>query len=151
MAILIVHADETMLDAVSPLFDSYRQFYGQSLDADGARAFVADRLAKGDSAILLASDGSHFVGFIQLYPSFSSVAMTRVWILNDLFVAATARRKGIGTKMLQAAVSFARDSNATRLVLATAVDNDAAQQLYLNQGWKLDTQFKYFNLTVTGD
>jgi len=150
MNISIVQADETMLEAVSPLFDSYRQFYGQSSDPSAARAFIADRLANGDSVILLATSDSEAVGFTQLYPSFSSVAMKRVWILNDLFVAERDRRQGIGAKLLQAAATLARDTNAARLVLATAVDNEAAEDLYLAQGWKLDTKFKHFNLSANG-
>jgi GNAT superfamily N-acetyltransferase len=34
--------------------------------------------------------------FVQLYPSFSSVAARRIWILNDLLVTPPARRRGVG-------------------------------------------------------
>ena len=34
----------------------------------------------------MAFDGDNPIGFVQLYPSFSSVSMMRSWVLNDLFV-----------------------------------------------------------------
>jgi len=41
------------------------------------------------------SSADQLMGFAQLYPSFSSVSMKRLWILNDLFVSSEARGKYI--------------------------------------------------------
>ena len=150
MHMSVIHADASQLDAVSELFDGYRQSYGQPSDRDGSRAFIAERLAARDSVILLAMCGSEGVGFVQLYPGFSSVAMKRIWILNDLFVAERARRQGVASRLLESATAFARESGALRMVLATAVDNDAAQALYEARGWQLDTKFHHFNLILPG-
>ena len=146
----VIHADAAQLDTVSELFDAYRQFYGQLSDRNGSRAFIGERFAARDSVILLAMCGSDGVGFAQLYPSFSSVAMKRIWILNDLFVAERARRQGVASQLLQSATAFARDTGAMRLVLATAVDNHAAHALYEARGWRLDTKFHHFELTLDG-
>ena len=83
------------LDAVVTLFDGYRQFYGQPSDGVAARAFLQARFEHGQSVVLLAESQGQAVGFTQLYPSFSSVSMARVFVLNDLFVAPTARRLGV--------------------------------------------------------
>lgn len=96
------------LDLLVPLFDAYRQFYRQPGDPDGARRFLADRLQRGESTIFLAVQDSIAVGFTQLYPSFSSGAMARIFVLNDLFVVPSARRAGVGTMLLQAAADFGR-------------------------------------------
>ena len=86
------------LRAVAALFDGYRQFYEQPADYPLAEAFIRDRLANDESVVFLALDRESRagLGFVQLYPSFSSAAARRIWILNDLYVAPTARRRGVG-------------------------------------------------------
>ena len=77
------------LDDLATLFDQYRVFQGQPADLAAARAFLRERFDHGESVVFMAVDGTPAVGFAQLYPSFSSVALQRVFILNDLFVHAS--------------------------------------------------------------
>ncbi len=133
------------LPRIAELFDGYRQFYGQAPDPDGARTFLRDRLQAGDSAILIAERDRRFVGFAQLYPSFSSTSMRRVWILNDLFVAPEHRRGGVGRALTAAAEDLARATSAKGLVLATQKTNAPAQALYQARGWKLDDVFDHYH------
>jgi len=137
------------LDAVAPLFDAYRQFYGQRSDLAAARAFLAERLARGESVIFVAvaSEGEA-LGFAQLYPSFSSVSLRRLWILNDLFVGPGVRRGGVGRRLLERAREWAIETEAKGLILATAVTNTAAQALYESCGWRRDDEFQHYHLLV---
>src|SRR6185437_10339903 len=96
------------LPRVAELFDAYRQFYGQPADPDGARQFLRERLQAADSVILVAEKEKRLAGFVQLYPSFSSVSMKRLWILNDLFVAPAHRRGAVARALMAAAEDFAR-------------------------------------------
>ena len=82
------------LEEISKLFDRYRVFYKASSDPDAARTFLQERFQNGDSIIFAVRHDRKIVGFTQLYPSFSSVSMKRIWILNDLFVEPTDRQKG---------------------------------------------------------
>ncbi len=125
------------LDTVAPLFADYRVFYSQEHDLDTGRAFLHERLSQNESTVILAYiDGeSKPVGFTQLYPMFSSVRAARTYILNDLYVADTARRQGVGEALLQAAAEFGRSRGAIRLELETTPDNLKAQSLYRAQGW----------------
>ena len=67
-------------DTVAPLFDAYRQFYEQAPDLAGAKAFIAERLEREESVILLALDASQTaVGFCQLYPTFCSVEAAPIY------------------------------------------------------------------------
>ena len=132
------------LPRIAELFEAYRQFYGQAPDPDGARAFLRERLQAGDSAILIAERDRRFVGFAQLYPSFSSTAMKRLWILNDLFVAPAHRRGGVGRALMAAAEDLARATSARGLVLATQKTNATAKALYQACGWKLDDAFDHY-------
>ncbi|WP_417392558.1 GNAT family N-acetyltransferase [Gimesia sp.] len=136
------------LDALVPLFDSYRQFYGRPGDAAAAREFLQDRLQHGESVLFLASEADTPLGFTQLYPSFSSVSLARIFILNDLFVAPAGRRQGIATQLIAAAADYARSVNAIRLSLSTEITNQTAQALYQSVGWQQDEQFLVYHLTL---
>lgn len=135
------------LDRVAPLFDAYRQFYGQAPDLRGARDFLRERIELRQSVVVIVERGDAVLGFAQLYPMFSSVRMASIWVLNDLYVAADERRSGIGTLLLDAASAAARAAGATRLVLETGRDNAAARALYRSAGWdEEDTQWYALDL-----
>src|SRR3990167_1653992 len=93
------------LKKLAPLFDEYRIFYGKASDIAGAMYFLQERFANLDSIIFIASifehDTEKFVGFVQLYPSLSSICMQRILILNDLYIAPSARNLGIGEKLIK--------------------------------------------------
>src|SRR5512133_197515 len=99
MPITVRRAVAADADTLAPLFDAYRTFYGKPADLDGARRFLAERLSRGESVVFLAFDGAEAVGFTQLYPSFSSASMARIFVLNDLFVAPAGRRRGVGAAL----------------------------------------------------
>jgi GNAT superfamily N-acetyltransferase len=150
-AVRVVRASLKHLDELVPLFDAYRQFYGQPGDTAGAWTFLVDRFERQESVIFIAfpdDKQQHALGFTQLYPSFSSVSMKRAWILNDLFVGPDARRGGVGRCLLERAKQWAVESGSKGLVLSTAVDNVAAQTLYESCGWKRDEQFHRYYLNV---
>lgn len=135
------------LDTLSTLFDAYRRFYRQAPDIERARAFLHERLALRESVIFLAelqADGHvDAVGFMQLYPGFSSVAARRLWILNDLFVVPGVRNLGVGRALLERARRHARDTDACRVMLSTAADNVHAQGLYESFGFERDGDVHY--------
>ena len=136
------------LDALAILFDGYRQFYGQASDEAAAKTFLRARFEHGQSVVLLAESQEQAVGFTQLYPSFSSVSMARVFVLNDLFVAPKARRLGVGEALLTAAADHARQLGAVRLSLNTDVQNLPAQALYAAMGWERDQKFYAYHLAL---
>ncbi len=146
--IVIRRADYMDVDAVTPLFDGYRQFYGQAPDEALARRFMAARLAAGDSVVFIARVDHRDVGFTQLYPSFSSVGAARIYVLNDLFVASDARHAGVGRALLGAAADFGRAEGAIRLTLRTATDNRTAQAVYEGMGWVRDEAFYTYDLSL---
>jgi GNAT superfamily N-acetyltransferase len=137
------------LDTLASLFDGYRQFYGQPADRARGREFLAERLGREESLILLALDGQgEGLGFTQLYPLFSSVRTVRTYLLNDLFVAPGARRQGVAAALLKAAAQEARSLGAASLSLSTALDNAPAQALYESLGWRRDQEFCEYGLKL---
>jgi GNAT superfamily N-acetyltransferase len=151
MNVRTIRAGLEHLDVLAGLFDAYRQFYGQGPDLPGARRFLEARLKGRDSVVLLAVRGEVRevgLGFVQLYPSFSSVSLRPIWILNDLFVAPPARRAGVARSLLEAAYDVARSTGAARLRLSTAKDNEAAQALYAAAGYRR-IEFDQYELAVS--
>jgi GNAT superfamily N-acetyltransferase len=144
----ILEATAEHLDLLAPLFDAYRQFYKQASDLAGAREFLRERIQLGESIIYLAVRDGHGLGFTQLYPSFSSESMQRLWILNDLFVTPEARQLGIARALMERARQLALDTHAKGLILETAVDNLNAQRLYEALDWKRDHEFYRYYLLV---
>jgi ribosomal protein S18 acetylase RimI-like enzyme len=136
------------LEALVPLFDGYRQFYGRPTDIGAAREFLLARFDHAESFLFIAFEGDAAIGFVQLYPSFSSVSLARTLILNDLFVREGARRKGVASRLISAAVEFARTLGAVRISLSTATSNETAQALYKAAGWKRDEQFFVYHFAI---
>jgi ribosomal protein S18 acetylase RimI-like enzyme len=137
------------LDELARLFDAYRQFYEQVSDVAAARTFLEKRLQRGESRVFIAEDDSgRGLGFTQLYPMFSSVRLGPVWVLNDLFVDASARRAGVADALMAAAEDFARTGGALGLQLETGEDNLSAQALYRRRGWDLEHGFQHYGLML---
>lgn len=136
------------LDQLVPLFDAYRQFYGQQSDVIVARQFLNDRLMRNESVVLVAENGGRAaIGFVQLYPTFSSIFAGPMYVLSDLFVTPEVSRRGVGTLLLKSAVETARATGAVRLELATAITNVSAQRLYESLGWQRD-EFRLYGLVL---
>jgi len=128
---------------VALLFDSYRSFYKQAPDVDAAFNFIKERLQQNESVIFIAFIKDNAVGFVQLYPTFTSVGMKRAWLLNDLYIHVSSRGKGVATALLDAAKEFAKNTGSKWLMLQTASDNYTAQALYKKNGWKKETDLFY--------
>jgi GNAT superfamily N-acetyltransferase len=137
------------LSTLVPLFDAYRQFYEQPSDLIGAQRFLSDRFEHQQSTILLAYVGSQAVGFVQLFPSFSSTMLARTFVLNDFFVSFVARGRGVGKALLDAACEYGRTVGAARLSLSTSVTNTIAQSLYERAGWTRDTKFYTYGVALS--
>ncbi|MGM9957523.1 MAG: GNAT family N-acetyltransferase [Peribacillus sp.] len=131
------------LHSLSELFDLYRVFYEQPSNFKGAKEFLRERLVNEESVVFIALDEDDSLGFVQLYPSFSSISMQRSWILNDLFVKESARRKGVGEKLLQAAITFAEETGANGVSLETGKENVNAQRLYERFGFVKESNYFY--------
>ncbi|HSG18519.1 MAG TPA: GNAT family N-acetyltransferase [Anaerolineae bacterium] len=144
----VIRADLEHLLILAPLFDAYRVFYEQASDLPGAQEYLQRRLSNLESTIFLALDGQRGLGFCQLYPSFTSLSMRRIWILYDLFVIADARRQGVGRALMERAREFGQASGADRLELSTARDNRPAQALYESLGYVRDEEFYFYELSL---
>ena len=149
MSVAIRLAAVSDVERVAPLFDAYRQFYGLVPDLELARRYLSERLLRGESVVLLAADADGTaLGFVQMYPGFSSLMAARTYVLYDLFVDPAARQRGVGRRLMEAAAEEARRRGAVSLVLSTAKTNHPAQRLYESLGWVRDEEFYEYNLRL---
>ncbi|MET3108237.1 ribosomal protein S18 acetylase RimI-like enzyme [Oxalobacteraceae bacterium GrIS 2.11] len=137
------------LSQVAQLFDAYRQFYEVSSDLTLAENYIADRIKNNESTILVAENSAGGLdGFCQLYPTFCSVIAQPIYVLYDLFVAPSARGKGVAKQLLDASVALAKEHGRARLDLSTAKTNQVAQSVYEANGWIRDNDFYTYNFTL---
>lgn len=144
----IFFAEISHVEELSLLFDQYRVVYKQPSNPVAARGFLEERFQNNDSVIFVAIVEDQIVGFTQLYPSFSSVAMNCIWILNDLFVKEAYRQRGVAKSLMKAAEEHARATGAIRMVLATQISNVLAQALYESLGYNRDEEFYHYVLEL---
>ena len=131
------------IDELAVLFAQYRVFYQQTFVTEAAKQFLVERITNRESIIFIAIDEGQTAGFAQLYPSFSSVSMRKIWILNDLFVSAEHRRKGIAQALINEVVGYCKKTGSKRVVLSTAHDNFNAQKLYEKLGFNRSDFYNY--------
>ncbi|QIZ08872.1 GNAT family N-acetyltransferase [Priestia megaterium] len=141
---IIQKATISDLESLTVLFDLYRVFYEQTSDLEGAREFLKARILNDESVVFMAVDGEHPVGFVQLYPSFSSVSLVRSWVLNDLYVKEQFRGKGAGEKLIHKAILFAEETGAKGILLETGKENSQAQRLYEKVGFERESNYFYY-------
>lgn len=143
----IISIDESQ--EIVYLFDQYRQFYQCKLALQEAKNYLTQLLNNKASVIFAAyadNTRQQMVSFIQLYPLYSSVAMCKQWVLNDLYVLQEHRGQGVASLLLTTASQFAIKDKAERIILKTTKTNAVAKALYEKLDYILDTTFNHYAL-----
>lgn len=138
---LIRKAEINDLTSIENLFCNYLRFYKREINQTKVTTFLTDRMKNNESVIFLAYENDKALGFVQLYPGFSSLSQSKTWILNDLYIDAGKRGQGIGKKLMKFAMDFCKQDKAAFISLQTAKDNTTAQNLYENLGWVKDEEY----------
>jgi GNAT superfamily N-acetyltransferase len=94
---------------------------------------VADGVASGERALLIAEDETGVVGTVHLILALPENQPHRA-DLTKMLVHPRARRRGLGAALMEAAEELARDCGRTLLVLDTVTGSDA-ERLYARLGW----------------
>ncbi|WP_294265051.1 GNAT family N-acetyltransferase [Chryseobacterium sp. sg2396] len=132
---------------LSELFDQYRIFYHKDSDLPAAGQFLTERIENRDSEIFVAESEGKLVGFVQLYPLFSSTRMKRYWLLNDLFVQKSDRGKGFSKELIEKAKDMAKLTDACGILLETGKSNDIGNKLYPSCGFEIYDEVNFYEWT----
>jgi len=135
------HADETLLASLADvLIDCVEGGASVSfmlpLTRERALGFwrrVADDVAAGRRALLVAEDARGVCGTVQLILDLPENQPHRA-DLAKMLVSRRMRRRGLGAALLNGAERMARECGRTLLVLDAVTDGDAAR-MYARHGW----------------
>ena len=131
---------------LSELFNDYRIFYEMESDLEGAKKFLLERIKNKESEIFVAENPeNNLIGFVQMYPIFSSTRMKRLWLLNDLFVVENHRGLGVSVLLINKAKELCIETNSCGIVLETAKSNDIGNKLYPKAGFSMDLDHNYYS------
>ncbi len=95
-----------------------------------------------ESVIFVARDADGAVGFIQLYPLWSSWYCRRIWFLSDLYVKESARKRGIGARLVERVIEHARETNAVSVMVELPRREPHLEAFYHRLGFGRDEVFE---------
>lgn len=123
----------------------YIDFYERPRPERRELEWLARRLLQSPSEgrQLVATDDTGPVGFATLYFTYSTLRASRVAILNDLYVLAAHRRRGVATRLFDACRSLAREEGCASMQWETHPDNTRARALYEKLGAEAEPWIVY--------
>ncbi len=89
--------------------------------------------------VLVAKEGAAVLGMVNLLYTISTALGERVALLEDMVVGPEARGAGVGSRLLQEAISVAKAAGCRRITLLTDQANLSAQRFYKQQGFEAST------------
>jgi GNAT superfamily N-acetyltransferase len=124
---------EADLDELLALMRAYCNFYEVTPPDDDllalVRALIRDPGREGVQLLARSADG-RVAGFATVYWSWSTTSACRIGVMNDLFVAESARGQGLAEKLIEACRAQCTLAGARRLTWQTAPENRRAQAVY---------------------
>jgi RimJ/RimL family protein N-acetyltransferase len=85
--------------------------------------------------LFVLTRGSKVVGMVSLLFTISTAEGGKAAWLEDMIIAPGHRNRGLGTRLLRAALAWAEQDGITRVSLLTDSDNLRAQRYYLRHGF----------------
>jgi ribosomal protein S18 acetylase RimI-like enzyme len=147
VSVAITRVGEGDLAELLPLMRGYSDFYEVEPSDEAllalSRALIADPQHEGVQLIARGDDGSA-LGFATVYWLWSTSRAARIGVMNDLFTAAEARRRGVGEALIAACLDLVRERGAALLQWQTAPDNHTAQALYERVGGIREQWYDYY-------
>ena len=148
MELKIIRANKNHIEAVSILFDLYRQFYKYKTNLTNSKNYIHNRIVNDESIIFICMENQRVIAFVQLYDTFDSLNLDKKLILYDLYVLSKYRKLGIGRKLMQKSKEFAINNNFSRIELSTSKNNYNAQKLYESLDYIRDKEYYSYELEV---
>ena len=139
------------LDQLTTLFDQYVVFYKKPSNHEKHKAYLKERIENNEATVFMAFDDEKpekAIGFTLVYVTFSSLALNKILILNDIFVDSTIRKKGTGEQLILQTVELSKELGSNLIRLRTAKNNTIAQGLYHKMGFVRDEHLYTYDLTV---
>jgi GNAT superfamily N-acetyltransferase len=121
-------------------FDAKRFMMPGGNPEEGYSWFLGEQLEQDDAVVLVATrlDGGEVIGYAYagLEPMSWRELREACGFVHDVAVDPTARREGVATALMQAAIDWLKQHGAPRVVLWTAARNNTARQLFAQLGFR---------------
>ena len=135
-----------LCDLLAVLFSQEAEF---EVDGNAQQTGLQAIISNPDlGIILLARHKDKVVGMVSLLFSISTALGGRVAMLEDMVVLPEQRGLGIGSALLNAAISTARESGCLRITLLTDSDNETAHGFYEKQGFTRSDMLAFRRLLI---
>ena len=85
--------------------------------------------------ILIAKEDDKILGMVNLLFTESTALGSKVALLEDLVVLSSSRGRGLGSQLIDYAISEAKKANCKRITLLTDIKNTKAQSFYQKKGF----------------
>jgi len=104
----------------------------------GYASFLARILESPDNCVFVAEKDGVVAGYVwaALEPLSWKELRGPAGFVHDVAVAEEARRAGLATKLIQAAIEWLREHGAPRVILWSASSNGGAQALFQRLGFR---------------
>ena len=142
---------ERDLHDLLPLMRGYCDFYEVEPSDEAllamSRRLIADPELEGTQVIAREDDGTA-VGFATIFWTWQTLSASRLGVMNDLFVAESARGGGHADALIAECAARCRERGATDLAWQTARTNERAQAVYDRVGATRDDRWLDYSLTL---
>lgn len=135
--VMVREAEFSDINRIVKVVMNYRAFYEvENQTEKEVHDFIEMRMTNNQSKIFIYENrNKKIAGFIQLYPSYSTVSLKAQWILNDFFVDENYRNQGIGQELMAFVKNYFADK-AKGFILVTEKSNSRAKAFYEKNSWK---------------
>lgn len=119
-------------------FDPLRFMAPGDQTEEGYGWFLGTQLRDPEAVVFVAEHEGAVVGYVYagLEPQSWKELREACGFIHDVAVDEAARRSGVATALMRAAIDWLRDQRAPRVVLWSAERNEAAQQLFARIGFR---------------
>lgn len=141
------HADVPQLcELLTLLFSQEQEFVpDEAAQRAGLKTIITDPRV---GQILVLRKDQRILGMVNLLYTISTALGGRVAILEDMVVRPEYRGTGAGSRLIRAALEFARTAGCMRVTLLTDQGNIAAQRFYQRHGFALSSMIPLRQLLV---
>jgi GNAT superfamily N-acetyltransferase len=148
---VIATVTEADLPELLPLMRGYCDFYEVDPSDDALLAMARDLIAdphKEGVQLIARDDSRRAIGFATVFWTWSTLSASRIAVMNDIFIEASARGGGVADALIAACAERAREHGATSLDWTTAHDNERAQKVYDRVGAQRDARWLDYSLAL---
>jgi GNAT superfamily N-acetyltransferase len=144
-AVVVARVTPDDLADLLPLMRAYCTFYESDPDDEALRAMATAFLdaGSGGTQLIAREDSGRAQGHATVLWSWDTTLAQPLAVMEDLFVAADARGRGVGAALIEACRQLAAARGMQWLAWETAPDNVTAQRVYDGLGAQRDTWYAY--------